>query len=727
MNHLPTMKDIARAAGVSHGTVSNVINKTGKVSVKKIRLVEDAAKKLGYIPNTQAQLLRQGAVNRIAVIIPTLEDDRYRDLFMSIQSNARDFDVSVHCTDDVAGKEEGILAGLPQSNLAALISVSCLKEEGAAYDTFSCPVIGVNRSIDSGKGNAANISFDHYAAGTRIGAYILEQGWKRVAFFCSSGRLEDDSSVLSGINDALENTAVPVEKFSSDTKLIINRAFDIVNSEHFFDCIVAAGGLRANAVMSAAEFLPGPGRPKVLCIGASRTFPNPFIKTYEMDYGQMGKNIMDNLQNYLEKKISLPSGTILESRGFSFSFPNILKVKERQISMLALESPTTEALKMVLPQFRELTGLNLKITSFSFIDFLSHLNHLGDKIPYDLLRIDSARLADLGRSILLPLEEASITKDMQNWAPFDNYPENYYYSDNVLCALPFDPSVQVFFYRSDLFSDAVLRRLYYEKFHEPLNVPETIEAYLKTAEFFTRSFNPDSPTEYGTTITCGSPILAFCDFMPYFMALGGEICGKDGLVKIDTREMREAMALYKKMKGFTKCESNVWWSDSIRQFAEGLTATAHAFSNYATYVINSKISNVTGKTSVALMPGKNPLLGGGVLGICKYSKKLDASRQFLNWFYTRDVAQAIVRLGGSSPLKEAYNSYENFSIFSWLPVEKESFSIGKRGISQILSPDFSNYRFEEALGTALLKLLDYSMSPDEAASFAEKLYFSPKK
>ena len=36
---MPTIKDIAREAGVSHGTVSNVINGRGNVSVEKIQLV----------------------------------------------------------------------------------------------------------------------------------------------------------------------------------------------------------------------------------------------------------------------------------------------------------------------------------------------------------------------------------------------------------------------------------------------------------------------------------------------------------------------------------------------------------------------------------------------------------------------------------------------------------------------------------------------------------------
>ena len=73
---MPTIKDIAREAGVSHGTVSNVFNKTGKVSVEKIRLVEEAAKRLGYVPNFQAQQLRQGTPTSVAVILPSLYDCR---------------------------------------------------------------------------------------------------------------------------------------------------------------------------------------------------------------------------------------------------------------------------------------------------------------------------------------------------------------------------------------------------------------------------------------------------------------------------------------------------------------------------------------------------------------------------------------------------------------------------------------------------------------------------
>ncbi|MCA5011197.1 LacI family DNA-binding transcriptional regulator, partial [Clostridioides difficile] len=43
-----TIKDIARAAGVAQGTVSNVLNEKGNVSSEKIKQVMDAAASLGY-------------------------------------------------------------------------------------------------------------------------------------------------------------------------------------------------------------------------------------------------------------------------------------------------------------------------------------------------------------------------------------------------------------------------------------------------------------------------------------------------------------------------------------------------------------------------------------------------------------------------------------------------------------------------------------------------------
>ena len=83
---VPTIKDIAREAGVSHGTVSNVINGRGNVSVEKIQLVWQAAEKLGYQVNARAQSLRQGRSRSIAVILPGIEFEHCAAMYEVIQS-----------------------------------------------------------------------------------------------------------------------------------------------------------------------------------------------------------------------------------------------------------------------------------------------------------------------------------------------------------------------------------------------------------------------------------------------------------------------------------------------------------------------------------------------------------------------------------------------------------------------------------------------------------------
>ena len=85
---MTTIKDIAKAAGVAQGTVSNVLNGKGNVSSEKIRQVMDAASALGYVPNERAKLLRKGRSNTLAVILPNIRSKQYIDFYLSFKAYA---------------------------------------------------------------------------------------------------------------------------------------------------------------------------------------------------------------------------------------------------------------------------------------------------------------------------------------------------------------------------------------------------------------------------------------------------------------------------------------------------------------------------------------------------------------------------------------------------------------------------------------------------------------
>ena len=80
---MATIKDIAKLANVSHGTVSNVLNGRGNVSYEKMILVKEAAEKLGYVVNGQAKQLRKESslTDNIAIILPYIEGQVYINFF----------------------------------------------------------------------------------------------------------------------------------------------------------------------------------------------------------------------------------------------------------------------------------------------------------------------------------------------------------------------------------------------------------------------------------------------------------------------------------------------------------------------------------------------------------------------------------------------------------------------------------------------------------------------
>ena len=720
---MPTMKDIAREAGVSHGTVSNVLNKTGKVSIEKIRLVEEAAKRLGYVPSAQAQLLRQGAPSLIAIILPSLHEEIYLDLYNTVQSSlfTLDYQTIVHTTDDIASKEESILEKLHSSSIAAVITVSCLSPACVEkYKSFPCPVIFVDRKPSELRTQDSIYTFDFSRIGTELGRHILRNNWKNIAFFSSPNSFHQDDILLSAIRNEVFDAQVSVQEYISAYNYSLNKAFDIVQSGIAYDAIITLSSVRAETIASALQLSCLENKPQIITLGSFRTFHASNINTYELDYNQLGVRLATDLTRYLKEKTAIPKTTTLKAKGFPYHFINVHQLPKQSITMLTLDNPSTNALRKLLPMFESISGISVKLVCMPYDDLHAQIEMLSPAFSYDLIRMDVAKFDSLGKKTYLPLQDIGITKAELPQKLIDSAYDNYSMLNSEMYALPFDPSVQILLYRADLFENAILRRTYYERYHEQLTIPKTISQYLRVAEFFTKAFNPDSPTEYGATITNGSAATAACDFLPYFLEKIPGICDNSGNLTLNAPELVEAMEQYHQMEQFASQQQ--WWNDSIQQFSDGITATTVIFSNYAANIISSNQSRVIGKVGAAIAPGGKPLLGGGVIGISRYSQKLEACRQFINWYCSPDIASLLVRLGGTSPLVDPYNDFKNFSIFPWLSTSKASFKFGSRGTSDPRAIGFSIQKYEFALGTAVRNLTSGIMSPKEAAAMARAMY-----
>lgn len=722
---MPTIKDIAREAGVSHGTVSNVFNKTGKVSTEKIHLVEEAAKKLGYVPNTQAQRLRQGKATGFVLILPSLNKDTYLDIYNTLlyECEILGYELSLRLTKDIESREEEILSRLSRSGLAAVIVVSCLGQRAdELYAPLKCPVLFLDRNVlKHPTKDRAFLGFDFLQAGRDLAHQLLRRGCLHVAFLSSPSRFSDDHNIYQGLMDELAGSNVSVQRFSSDEGLALSSAFRIFSAESNVDAVVSTALYRAEAFISASACVHPKHHPYLLTLCSSRLFPNPNYDAYSLDYRLLGATAADLLHRRLQQNEILPPVTLLHCKGFPFKFDGLVYSEPQSISLLTLQSPSTEALRGLLPLFRELTGISVSVTSLSYDDLFDMIPLLNVHHKYDLVRMDVAWLDTLGASTYLPLSKVGI--DIGQLQPLLVSGENPYYThvgDTAYC-LPFDPSALILLYRSDLFNNAVLKRAFFEKYHESLEVPKTLDQLEHLAEFFTRSCNPNSPTQYGFTYTGGHTTTAACAFQPFYFACGGPII-RNGTLQLNTPELIEALRRYTRMNRYVGNVNGMWWSDNVREFSEGDTAIAVTFSNHVYIAMNSKHSSVVDRTNAASIPGSQPLLGGGVLGISRFSNKVDACRQFINWYYSSDVASALTSLGGTSPLASTYNNPSNLSTFPWLSAVQNSLKTGRRGIPQNLLPGFSNRHFEFVIGTVVRQVIGNHMSPEQAAEFAESIY-----
>ena len=82
------MKDVARLAGVSLGTVSNVINNKAGVKAANQEKVQEAMRQLQFVPNMTAQQLRSNQSSVIGLILPTITNPYYSEVAQSVSNEA---------------------------------------------------------------------------------------------------------------------------------------------------------------------------------------------------------------------------------------------------------------------------------------------------------------------------------------------------------------------------------------------------------------------------------------------------------------------------------------------------------------------------------------------------------------------------------------------------------------------------------------------------------------
>ncbi|MDC7241485.1 MAG: LacI family DNA-binding transcriptional regulator [Spirochaetales bacterium] len=211
-----TIKDIARLAGVTPTTVSNVINgNSGRVSRKTIDKVEAVIQEQGYIPNRNARALANKSTRIIGVIFPKvleglLQDPFHSQLLSGIQSEISNsnYYLMVHSIESY----EDLYKLLANWNVEGIVILSLLDNEQPNSEMMKdVPAVFIDAyNEDLSYPNIGSEDFEGAAMAAR---HLLDMGHRKIGFIGFETVITSHSSVISrrieGFRSVMENENIP--------------------------------------------------------------------------------------------------------------------------------------------------------------------------------------------------------------------------------------------------------------------------------------------------------------------------------------------------------------------------------------------------------------------------------------------------------------------------------------------------------------------------------------
>lgn len=202
---VPTMKDVAREAGVSLGTVSKVVNGIPVGREYKER-VEAAIQKLEYRINSYAKGLKSSQTYTVAVMVPNLISPFFARLVDAInrELSARQYRMLFYATDYDPEQEQELVMLAEQQKVDGIIVLSYNPNLKVSEDVS---LVSIDRYFGA---QIPCVSSDNYGGGRLAAEKLVENGCKHLAFLRIGSKLTNEPNKRKdGFISACEAMDVP--------------------------------------------------------------------------------------------------------------------------------------------------------------------------------------------------------------------------------------------------------------------------------------------------------------------------------------------------------------------------------------------------------------------------------------------------------------------------------------------------------------------------------------
>jgi len=232
----PSLRDVAKQANVSLGTVSNVLNRPTTVSEETRQKVRDAIDMLGFTPNINSQLNKNSKI--VGLILPMGNSPFYDELTNGIEDaiNVHGYRLLIGYSREDEAIELQLLNSMVEANFRGII-VTPVGANNQVFDKFieKDVKVGFISQTDE-EPDQCSVSIDQVRGGYIGLEYLAKLGHKKILWVSGPAHHHQSNQRFVGITQA-------AHVFDVELSTINAPSLDFLTGEHMAPQIIAAGPL----------------------------------------------------------------------------------------------------------------------------------------------------------------------------------------------------------------------------------------------------------------------------------------------------------------------------------------------------------------------------------------------------------------------------------------------------------------------------------------------------
>lgn len=246
-----TIRDVAKAAGVSASTVSRVFNHSDLVTEETQLRVRTVARQMGYRPNATAKSLSHGRTEAIGVVLPTPHGEFFSEIIRGIDNVAKDAEhyLLISSARYTLSESAAALEALRGRVDGLLVMTTHVETPQDVLDdhAIDSPVVFMNSAM-------SDAGVDSFEIENRDGAYdatqhLIEQGNRRIGLMLGPPDSHDVRERMEGYRDALTDAGL-----DPDAQPVIHGDFTQASGYQAGQQILALSP-RPDAVFSCNDYM----------------------------------------------------------------------------------------------------------------------------------------------------------------------------------------------------------------------------------------------------------------------------------------------------------------------------------------------------------------------------------------------------------------------------------------------------------------------------------------